>query len=411
MTAFFKSVETGWGFFRQPSIWRLCLSRWLSDWGDATHVLAFNWLVIARTGSAGAAGLCSALWLIGQLLGAWPGGWLADRRSARSLLLTSYLLHSLVVAGCAIAFWLNSPITILAGLSMILGSLGALHDPAQRSYLKQLCKDDQQLARLNGLLTGGGALAQCGGPLLAGWLLTWASAALPFWCNAVSFILAALLIWGLPAPGRASSEAPTLSVAGSIWKQLKPLRLILPGGLAFLTGPAPLLVSFLPYYVQHVRGWSAGNLGLLEAFRSAGLGIGVLCGSFLIAKGLPPMKAVRLGLFTLVIPLVGFCLSETSSTGILAGWLALLGILAGGAYVCLNQLFLQEISADWIGRVTATLSSVAGIGLFLGWLVWSWTIDHYGYPIALRAALFVFALGLIPVLIPAPPQKCLEKER
>ncbi|MBC7881485.1 MAG: MFS transporter [Anaerolineae bacterium] len=399
MTALFKTVESGWIFFRQPSIWRLCLSRWLSDWGDATHVLAFNWLVIARTGSAGAAGLCSALWLIGQLLGSWPGGWLADRRSARSLLLSSYLLHSLVVSACAIAFWLNSPIGVLAGLSMLLGSLGALHDPAQRSYLKQLCKDDQQLARLNGLLTGGGALAQCGGPLLAGWMLTWASAALPFWCNAVSFVLAAFLIWGLPAPGRASGEAP-VSVAGSVWQQLKPLRFILPGGLAFLLGPAPLLVSFLPYYVQHVRGWSAGSLGLLEASRSAGLGIGVLCGSFLIARGLPLHRTVRLTLVALIIPLVGFWLSEESTSATLASWLVVLGLLAGGAYVCLNQLFLQEVGTDWIGRVTATLSAIAGIGLFLGWLTWSWVIDHLGYPVALRSAVFVFALGLIPALIP-----------
>jgi MFS family permease len=400
LTALFKSVETGWSFFRQPSIWRLCLSRWLSDWGDATHVLAFNWLVIARTGSAGAAGLCSALWLIGQLLGSWPGGWLADRRSARSLLLTSYLLHSLVVSACAVAFWLNSPIVIFAGLSMILGSLGALHDPAQRSYLKQLCQDDQQLARLNGLLTGGGALAQCGGPLLAGWLLTWASAALPFWCNAVSFVLAAVLIWGLPAPGRVSGETPIAATSGSIWQQLKPLRFILPGGLAFLIGPAPFLVSFLPYYVQHVRHWNPSSLGLLEASRSAGLGIGVLCGSFLIARGLPPMRTVRLGLFALAIPLMGFWLSEASETGILTGWLIFLGLLAGGTYVCLNQLFLQEVGTNWIGRVTATLSSIAGIGLFLSWIIWSWVIDHLGYPVALRAALCVFALGLIPNLIP-----------
>jgi MFS family permease len=111
-------------------------------------------------------------------------------------------------------------------------------------------------------------------------------------------------------------------------------------------------------------------------------------------------KLLRLGLFALTILLLGFWLSEASETGILTGWLIFMGLLAGGTYVCLNQLFLQEVGTNWIGRVTATLSAIAGVGLFLSWITWSWVIDHLGYPVAFRSALCVFALGLIPALIP-----------
>lgn len=378
----------GWQFFKQPTVWRLSVGRWISDWGDAVHILAFNWLVIQQTGSAGAAGLCSAVWLVGQLVGGIPGGWLADRYSAWKLLLVSYLLHAAVIGGFTVLCVLTKPdLTALWTVSLVLGLLGAQIDPAQRSLVKRLFPGNQELARVNSLMTGGGALTQVSGPLLAGLLLT----VLPVWtafaANALSFGLAALTLVGVRAePGRRERAASTVSAAqGSLLQQLRPLRTVLVCTAVFVLGPAPLLVSFLPFYVQQVQGWPIEVLGFLEAARWGGLGVGILLGSVWLTR-IVNLQAVALStLAGLAFPLLGLAVGGPWPWQVFC--LACIGGVAGFSYVCLNQLFLQSVEEQWVGRVTGALSTVLGAGLLLAWLGWSWTIDQFGYPLALGVAL------------------------
>lgn len=406
-----------WQYFRQPRVWRLCVSRWLSDCGDAAQVLAFNWLVIAETGSATAAGLCSALWLTGQLLGAWPLGWLTDRSNAHTLLIGSNLLHALVIAVYTAFFLHGTGWLAPAVLSLILGILGAAGEPAQRSLIKQSSPNERELARLNGLLSSGGALAQCLGPLAAGWLVGWAPVALPFYLNVASFLGAALLLGPLKIPGLpVEVDAVPETASTTLIGQLRPLMPVIVAVFVFLSAPVPLIVSFLPYYVQQVRHWPAANLGLLEAARWAGLGLGTLAGSLLVTRGLNPIPAVRFGLPLLIVPLAGFAWSTAEGVSLAAGWFASLGLLAGGAYLCLNQLLLQQVGTAWIGRVSGALTSVAGVGLIVGWLGWSWLIDRVGYTVALQSSVLLFLPAVIYVLLwdgpkLRPPSEELPPER
>ncbi|AGY60337.1 MFS transporter [Gloeobacter kilaueensis] len=392
-----------WQFFSRPTTWKLCLGRWCSDWGDAVHILAFNWLVVRLSGSAAAVGLCQALWLMGQLAGSWPGGWLVDRLSARTLLLLSYALHALTIGGFAVlAFRGEANIWLLAALSVFLGMLGAPGDPANRSLMKQAAASDDELARLNGLLSSGGAVAQCLGPLLGGWLLTSAPLAWAFVLNTLSFVAAGLLLLGIrsSSPVAPKAAAAAAAPAGeSLFAQIRPLLPSLIAASGFVFGPAALLVLFLPYYVQQVQHWPISALGVLEAARWLGLGIGTIGGSLAIgrlARRVEPAIGIAMG--TLVVPLVGFNTHHAANWWVQSLWLVAVGTSAGVAYVCLNQLFLERVRGEWIGRVNGALAVYVGVGLLLFGALWWQLIDHLGYSTAFSFAIGGFALALAAAL-------------
>ncbi|UFP94541.1 MFS transporter [Gloeobacter morelensis] len=394
-----------WRFFRRPEIWRLCLGRWTSDWGDAVHILAFNWLLVQQTGSAAAVGLCQALWIAGQLAFSWPGGWLVDRLGPRALLLTSYGLHGALIATfAALAFWGWTNLWLLGGISIVLGVLGAPTDPAHRSLTKQIAPENADLVRLNGLLSSGGAAAQCLGPLLAGWMLMAVPGAWAFALNALSFAAAAVALAGVRPKAPRAAAAPPLPAAGRapLLAVLRPLLGPLIAASGFIFGPAALLVVFLPYYVQQVQHWPIAALGTLEAARWLGLGIGTVLGSLLLGRLAVRLSlALAVSLASLLVPLAGFALSASAGWMVQAGWLAALGAAAGVAYVLLNLLFLQEVRAEWMGRVNGGLAVYVGLGLLVFGALWWLTIERIGYPVALRGAIALFAACLIPAALAA----------
>ncbi len=382
-------------FFGRSAVWRLCTSRWISDWGDAVHILAFNWLVVQQTGSAGAVGICQALWITGNLVGAWPGGWLVDRYGARFSILTSYALHALTIAVFAlVALGGETGAVLFGGISLFLGLLGAPGDPAQRVLMQQVAADDQELARLNGLLSGGGAIAQCLGPLLAGWLLLLIPAGWAFLLNAVSFVLAALVLLRLQSVRSPLTATEQSRPTGSLFAQVRPLAGTIVATAGFLFGPAALLVLFLPYYVQQVQHWPPTALGLLEAARWGGLGLGTVIGSLCIARIRRLKLWIVLALAALGVPVLGFIAGGDAGTQAL--WLVILGTIAGFGYVCLNQLLLQQVSESWMGRVMGALSVFVGIGLLVAGGCWWLTIEQMGYAAAMRLALCLAAVSLIP---------------
>ncbi|WP_287127995.1 MFS transporter, partial [Candidatus Cyanaurora vandensis] len=240
-------LKAYFALLRSPLGW-LWVSRALSDIGDSIHLLAFNWLLVERTGSALAVVTASTLWLGGQVVAGWPGGRLADRFPPVRVLQGTYLLHALVIGVFALGSqqW---PVGYFYALAFGLGLLGTPLDPASRGLLVALYPERSQLTVANGLLATGTAVAQTLGPVVGGLVFSLVPLGWAFGVNAVSYLGAGLGLLAVPLV----ASVPGEKVPPSDWRTQLQLALGLGGVLGpvclFAWGVAPLLTALLPYYV------------------------------------------------------------------------------------------------------------------------------------------------------------------
>src|SRR5918996_4804028 len=125
--------------------------------------------------------------VIGLLLGS-----VVDRFSRRRLMIGSDLLRAAVF--CALPF-ATSP-TMVVALAGVAGFATGFFRPAVYAGLPNLVSDDD-LGDANGLFQAAENLTWMLGPLLGGVLLSFAGPDLAYWFNAATFLLSALLIFGI----------------------------------------------------------------------------------------------------------------------------------------------------------------------------------------------------------------------
>jgi hypothetical protein len=115
--------------------WRVWSGEAVSGIGDAAFAVAFAWLVLSTTGSAGVlAGVlvAGALTRGGLLL---LGGAVVDRVSARTALLTAHLVRGVAVGGLAIAAAGTPPVVAFAAAAVVVGAADAFAAPAGGLWL------------------------------------------------------------------------------------------------------------------------------------------------------------------------------------------------------------------------------------------------------------------------------------
>src|SRR5215475_637367 len=76
----------------------LWLSQTVSSLGSGVADVAYPLAILALTGSPARAGLFAAVQTGGMVVGALPGGQLADRRDRRSIVVTGEVVRALVTA-------------------------------------------------------------------------------------------------------------------------------------------------------------------------------------------------------------------------------------------------------------------------------------------------------------------------
>jgi predicted MFS family arabinose efflux permease len=384
----------------------LWLAGLVSQMGNWMLFVALPFHVYAVTGSA----LATSAWLMAYIL---PGvlfgsvaGVFVDRWDRRKTMIAVNLLQALIIP---LLLLVQSPqyIWIVYVVGFIEASLGQFFSPAESALLPTLV-GEEHLVSANSLNALNDNLARIFGSAVGGLLLgAWGLSAVVI-ADAVSYLLAALLIAFIAAPPAARVVSETAASArasfAAFWHEwIAGLRLIVHDriltnifavlGVALFADA--ILSAVLVVFIQDTAGLNATEFGWILTAR----GIGGLAGGLLIAQFGQKVSNQRLaswgllwtGLMILVAVLfpslliiaVSICLAGVSAIAWMVAFQTMLqqnvideyrGRVFGAYGTTVSLLMLVSsgfagASADWLGA-TALIIAAAVITLFAGILAW-----------------------------------------
>ena len=388
------------GLWKNSDFVRLWLGQTVSHFGSGITGIALPLtavLILAATpvqmGILGALDGVSVL-VIGLLAGVW-----VDRVRRRPLMIATDLGRAFILGTIPLAALLGVlHIVQLYVVAALAGMLTVLFTVASSAYLPSLIPQES-LVEGNSKLGMSDALAEIGGPAVAGPLVQLLSAPFAILFDALSFLFSAgcLGLIHKPEPHPTTSEQRT-----SIWSDLiEGLRLVLKNPLLrSLAASASIFSLFGNFvgalyalYVIRQIGASPIFLGLLVATGGLSALLGAIMAERVIQRfGLG--KTVGLGLFmygatSLLIPLAGGSVT-------FALLLLFLSQLLGDASISIYfiaevSLHQSLVSSNLLGRTNATMQflsqGVAPLGALLAGIL--------GGMIWLRLTIFIGVLGVM----------------
>ena len=386
----------------------------ITNLGDGVSALAFPWLATLITRDPFLIGAVAFATRLPWLLFAVPAGVLTDRADRRRLMVQADLLRLLLTCG-VIALILTVPrfpvaeagryILALSALAFLLGCAEVIRDNAAQTVLPSIVAP-ADLEAANGQLWSVEQVAGSFlGPPLAGVLIA-VAVPVPFALDAVTFGLAAWLVWMIALPPRLAPPRKPLRkelAEGWAWMRGAPTILRLALMLAVINGFYAMFTTVLVLVSQERFGLDAVGHGVLLTAGAAGGVIGGLAGPRLIAR-IGPQRAVTAAMLLFPLPpllvwltgsawIAGAALFAETFSGMLwnivtvsyrqrripdallgrvnsiyrfFGWGAIpLGALAGGALVALAEPTLGRASALGLPYLVGAvgLSALAAYGL------------------------------------------------
>lgn len=371
----------------------------ISNLGDGVRLTALPLLAATLTREPAAiAGieLASTLpWLLFALL----AGALVDRIDRRRAMAVANTLRAILVAFLAVMVLTGeASMVLLYVVAFLLGSAETIFDNAAQAILPSLVPRDQ-LERANGRLYAAEMVTnQFAGPPVGAFLFV-AAAAAPFFLDAASFLIAALLIVGLSGtfrvthePGRARTTLRADISEGVRW--LWEHRLL--RTLALMLGTWNMLelaaVSTLVLFSLETLGIGEIGFGML----SASFVIGSIVGS-VVAPGL----SRRLGPGTTLVLQVGMAavasgvIALASNPYLVGAMFAIHGFTAVTWNVITVSLRQSIIPDRLLGRVNSVYRLVGWGSMPVGAALGGLLADGFG----LRAPYVVAAVALAAMAV------------
>ncbi len=330
--------------------------------GNWVEAAAFGYVVLLLGGSAATLGLIGFLNTIPNLIWGLPAGALADRYSARRLLL-GFQAANMGVAILLAVLWQSDVLTVklLGAIALIGGSLGTLSFPAFQSMLASTVPRDrlESAVAINSLIL---QLARFLGPVLAGFLLAQGGPTWVFAVNAVSFLGVLIAVAMLPGPkvvsageklGGAMKEGVRYVFSQ---RSLGSLMVLTAVGGVFATPPVAFMLPGVVRFQLHA---GAGTLGAL----TGALGLGSLLGSVALlklARRANKGEPVLVGYFVSAAAIVGVGLS--SSVGVSLAF-AVVGGFGGVVFIGLSTVVVQGMTSDAMRARAMAIWAAAFVGL------------------------------------------------
>ena len=350
--------------------------------------------VLALHAPPAAMGALAAVGLAAYAAVGMAAGALADRAPRRALMIgadigralvmiavpAAALLHHLSIAGVAVALALASALTVV-------------FDVADHAFLPAIV-DEDQLVDGNAKLAATDAVAEIGGPAIAGLMFQALSAPLAVGASALTYLASALLLARLPPEPRAAAndgEAPAPLAGFSI---VLGHRLVRPIWLMAVIGDffGWFFGALYIVYALTVLRLSPSELGFTIAAGGAGALVGAAAAPLVTRRlGAGPaivVAGVAMALASLLIPLAG-------GAPLIAMALLIAAQLAGDALrtvmeIAQTSLRQSVLPARELGRAAgafATGQGLAGVaGALIGGALGGW--------LGPRATLLIAAAGL-----------------
>ncbi|MBY8873515.1 MFS transporter [Micromonospora sp. PLK6-60] len=364
-----------------------------SRFGDALRTPALALLAATLTRDPRAIAVVTVAGQLPPLLFGLLGGAYADRWDRRRTMAAVDAARAAVVAALAVLVaGGRAGVATVAAVAALLATLGALFDAASFAVLPALVPPGA-LPVANGRLQAGTAVAGgfLGAPLAG--LLFAVSAAVPFGLNALTFVLAALLVLAIvpapPATGRSREPVWRSAWAGVRWlrrdRVLWALALVTAGSNVAISGITAVLVL----YALEVLRVPPAAYGLFAAGAVVGGLLGAL-GAGRLAARFGTLGALRGVLLGQSVALAGFAAARHPVAGAVA-----LGCFAAGGAVW-NSLWSaygqRHVPARLLGRVGAAQRVVGLAAAPVGAAAAGLAAGAYGLVPVGWAAAFVFAL-------------------
>lgn len=271
---------------RLPAFRRLWTAGLISDGGDWLLLVALPILVYQLTGSTLGTALAFLVELAPPILLGPVAGRLADRWDRRRALIVISLLQAGALLPLVLTRELWAVYTVIAAEAV----LATLFDPSKSALLPTLVPP-ADLVPANALLAVNANLGRLAGGSLGGALLAFSGVHVVVAVDAVTFLLAAALISGVPAgapspaPAAAPSEKPARAGRSPLWR-------VLATAAVCAVAQGIFTVLFVPFVARVLHG-DAAETGLLRGVQAIGaIAAGLLLG--LLPTGRRTTKATTL---------------------------------------------------------------------------------------------------------------------
>ncbi|GII93445.1 MFS transporter [Sinosporangium siamense] len=376
----------------------------ISNLGDGVTAVAAPLLVASMTDEpllvAGAAFVQQLPWLLFALV----SGALADRLDRQRLIVAVNLLRGLAVAVLAAALVMGvASVPLVYIVFFLLGTGETLADTASAARLPTVVPPERLATANARLMATFTVINQFAAKPVGAWLFV-VAVALPFGVNAVTFVVAALLVaWMRPVPGEVSAQEQRQGIWGDVaagmrwlWRHrlLRTLALTMGVGNVVFCGAFAVFVL----YADERLGLSEVGYGLLLVAFAVGGAVGTLVAPRLQAR----VGAAALLRAGLVIEMVThLVLAVTTHPWIAAVTLTVFSVHAMVWGVIVVTLRQRAVPEGLLGRVTGVYSLLdlggAAVGSLLGGLlagVWGITAPYF----LAGAVMAVVTLAVWPIL-------------
>lgn len=324
-------------------------------WMQRTAVI---WVVYSLTHSAFMIGVATFVEQFPSFLFSIRGGIIADQYNRYRVLMATQILSALqAVLLTVFAFTNHADITVILGLSVMLGIVNAYDVPVRQSMINEIIEDKDDLANGVALNSSLNTLARLIGPALSGFVLAAIGASYCFLINAISFVA----VIGAIAAMRFPKHAFTVSVSHTKGKfkeglhYLKSQRAI--KMVLIMLALSNLMVlpfaTLLPVYAKDVFNGNASTFGWLNS----AMGLGAFIGAFSLAslnKNVNFKRRLLLNTFILGFALLPFAFVTNAYISIL------LLVIIGYASVNQNSISITIIQIQtekaFRGRVMSLLA-------------------------------------------------------
>jgi MFS family permease len=256
--------------------------------------------------------------------------------------------------------FIHAPTAIIA-LAAVNGVATGFFRPAVWAGLPNLVDEDDR-ERATSLLSTVENIAWIAGPLASAALISVWSPSLAYWANAVTFVLSAMLVAGIPARMLQASE----SLSRGHWSDVLE-------GFALVIRSRPLLTVLLVwgtaalatgcinvaevYLAKNEDALDAGNVGY--GVLVAATGVGIASGSLFASPLLGRLGMSRVYWGALALMGVGYALASQGPALWVVAVLAGIATVGNGVAIVCNQLLVQRGAQDDMrGRALALLMSL-----------------------------------------------------
>jgi len=400
--------------------WKLWVASLISNFGDGLSAVAYPWLASAITRDPVHIALMGVAVRLPWLLFSLPAGVITDRLDRKKTIAAMDVVRFAVTLGVAMFVISNTGdlaglaglgsetfiappnqtffLGVLYGSALIFGFAEVLRDNAAQTLMPSLV-EAEHLEKANGALWGAEMTANSFvGPPVAGFLLAVAFS-LPFFVDAGTFLISALLIFGISGSFKATSERADTErkpwtadlKEGVAWLWKHPLLRSLAIILGLLNAMLSLSLAAFVLFVQEVLGLSAAQFGLLT---TAGA-VGGILGSLLASKASKKLGGGNTLTLTLIGSGITTGLIGFASNAILVWAMFAIGSFLGTMWNVITVSLRQTIIPDHLlGRVNSVYRFFAWgmipIGTLLGGLIVKLVETTQTRELALRAP-FYFA--------------------